>query len=239
MRRARVVLRRHAAEIVCASLLVLIAVNMLTVIARKSITADEIVMIPPGWEHLTARDFQLVNEHPPLSKLLAALPLLFIQPEITRRAGTGAETPLSAEEKWTRQISFWEDNRVAFERISFWARVPMIALACALGVLIFIFTRDLFGARAAALAVALYSLEPTALAHGRVVQTDIPAAFGYLLFCYALHAYTRAPQTMRSGSRRGWQSLPSFRCCSLSRCSSRCSSRFSQCCYGVRRARAA
>src|SRR5207248_5617680 len=33
-------------------------------------------------------------------------------------------------------------------------------------------------------------LEPTVLAHGRVVQTDVPAAFGYLLFFMALYRYT-------------------------------------------------
>ena len=42
-------------------------------------------------------------------------------------------------------------------------------------------------------AVALFALEPTVLAHGRVVQTDIPAAFGFLLFFYFLHRYLKAP----------------------------------------------
>lgn len=191
--------RGRAAEIVCALLLVLMAAQMLTVVARKSITADEIVMIPAGWDHLTSGNFQLVNEHPPLSKLLAALPLPLIRPKLKRSAETGAD-PLSPEEKWAREIGFWEENRAAFESISFRARVPLIALACALGLLIFIFARDLFGAHAAALAVALYSLEPTVLAHGRVVQTDVPAAFGYLLFCYALYAYARAPHTARAAA---------------------------------------
>jgi 4-amino-4-deoxy-L-arabinose transferase-like glycosyltransferase len=67
----------------------------------------------------------------------------------------------------------------------------MIALTIALGVLIFRFARELFGARAAVLAVALFSFEPTVLAHGRVVQTDIPASFGYLLIFFTLHAYAR------------------------------------------------
>ncbi len=161
---------------------------MLTVIARKNITLDETVMIPSAYYHLAAGNFQLVHDHPPLSKILTALPLLLIQPaELSARNVVGE--PYSLEREGAYQGYFWNDNRADFERISFWARVPMIALAAGLGVLIFVFTRDLFGPRAAVLAVALYSLEPTVLAHGRVVQTDVPAAFGYLLVCFTLCRY--------------------------------------------------
>jgi 4-amino-4-deoxy-L-arabinose transferase-like glycosyltransferase len=68
----------------------------------------------------------------------------------------------------------------------------MIVLTLGLGVLIFIFARTLFGSRTAVFAVALFSLEPTILGHGRVVQTDAVAAFGYLLFFMALYWYWTA-----------------------------------------------
>ena len=161
-------------------------VQMLVVIWRKSITIDELVMIPSAYYHLVDGDFQLVNEHPPLSKLLAAVPLLFIQPEEVPNDPTKSVT---AEDKYVRQYTFWDKNGSRFVAIGFWARVPMILLTLVTGVLIFIFARWLFGSRAAVLAVALFSLEPTFLAHGRVVQTDAPAAFGYLLFFMALYVY--------------------------------------------------
>jgi 4-amino-4-deoxy-L-arabinose transferase-like glycosyltransferase len=68
----------------------------------------------------------------------------------------------------------------------------MIPITIALGVLIFVFTRKLFGKTAALVAVALYVLEPTVLAHGRIVHTDLPAAFVYLLFFFTLHYYAEA-----------------------------------------------
>ncbi len=187
----------RGAEALCALLLCVMSINLLTVVARKSITVDEVVMIPSAYYHLVAGNFQLVHEHPPLSKLLAALPLLFIQPHELDPRKTN-ETPNSPAEEWAFAGHFWQDNRDSFESISFWTRVPMIALAVALGVLIFVFARELFGARAAVLAVALYTLEPTVLAHARVVQTDIPAAFGYLLLFYALHRYVPAPSLKRA-----------------------------------------
>lgn len=146
--------------------------QMFAVIWRKSITADELVMIPSAYYHLVDSDFQLVNEHPPLSKLVAAIPLLFVQPN--EQADHGA---------------FWDYNVKNYPAIAFWTRAGMIALTLALGILIFIFARSLFGAWAAVIAVALFSLEPTMLAHGRVVQTDVPSAFGYLLFFIALYRY--------------------------------------------------
>jgi 4-amino-4-deoxy-L-arabinose transferase-like glycosyltransferase len=187
----------RGAELACALLLCLMSLNLLTVVARKSITVDEVVMIPSAYYHLAAGNFQLVHEHPPLSKILAALPLLFIQPKEIKPHETGG--PLNSNnEEWVYQERFWQDNRTDFEAISFWTRVPMIALAIGLGVLIFAFARDLFGPRAAVLSVALYSLEPTVLAHSRVVQTDIPAAFGYLLLFYALRRYVPAPTPRRA-----------------------------------------
>ena len=163
---------------------------MLAVIARKSITLDETVMIPSAYYHLAAANFQLVHDHPPLCKILAALPLLLVQPKELSKQNEAGE-PNSLEREGALQGHFWNDNRNQFELISFWARVPMIALAAGLGILIFVFARELFGNRVAVFAVALYSIEPTVLAHGRVVQTDVPAAFGYLLVCFILWRYLR------------------------------------------------
>src|ERR1051325_10646022 len=74
----------HAAEIGCGLMLTLLSVQMLFVISYKSITCDEIVMIPSGYYHVAAQNFELINDHPPVSKILAAIPVLFIQPEEIR-----------------------------------------------------------------------------------------------------------------------------------------------------------
>ncbi|MFN2482360.1 MAG: ArnT family glycosyltransferase [Pyrinomonadaceae bacterium] len=182
----------RGSELLCALLLAVMALNMLAVIRyEKGITTDETLMIPAGYYQLLTSEFRLVNEHPPLSKIVAGLPLLFLRPKTLGHAPP-------PDKQWDCVVTFWAENRAAFERISFWARVPMIALAAALGVLLFLFARDLFGSRAAVIAVALFTLEPTVLAHGRVVQTDIPATFGYLLLFYTLRRYALAPTWPRA-----------------------------------------
>jgi len=193
----RVWITTHAAEIGCAFMLTLMSLQMLFVISRKSITCDEIVMIPSGYYHVAAQDFELINDHPPLSKILAAIPLLFLQPEEIRPEQiTGA--PGSSDERWEHMERFWENNPDKFLSLSFWPRVFMIGLTVALGLLVFRFARDLFGSFAAFLAVTLFALEPTVLAHGRVVQTDIPASFGFLLFCFMLWRYAREQSIKRA-----------------------------------------
>jgi hypothetical protein len=187
----------HAAEIGCASMLILMSLQMLFVISRKSITCDEIVMIPSGYYHVAAQNFELINDHPPVSKILAAIPLLFLQPEEIRPDQIVGE-PGSWQERWAQLEKFWENNPDKFLSLSFWPRVFMIGLTVALGLLIFRFARELFGALAALLAVILFALEPTVLAHGRVVQTDIPASFGFLLFCFMLHRYAGAQSKKRA-----------------------------------------
>jgi 4-amino-4-deoxy-L-arabinose transferase-like glycosyltransferase len=189
---ARLTLAAYKVEALCAGILLAMSLNLIAITARKSITADELVLIPAAYYHLVTDDFQLVSEHPPLCKLLAGLPLLFIQPnEVLPREIDPSIT--EADRGWSYEMRFWQDNRARFDTISFWARMPMIALTIALGALIFVFARDLFGPRAALFAVALFALEPTILAHARVVQTDVPAAFGFLLSAFALHRYLRAP----------------------------------------------
>src|SRR5215213_10957155 len=186
------------AGVLCVALLALMGAQMLAVVRQKSITVDEWVLIPAGLYHISEGDFRPVNEHPPVAKVLGAAPLLV----------AGAKPPPAApgaqgyEHFLGKFDEFWDANVWRLDQLSFWARVPLIALTLLLGALVFVFARRHWGPRAALFAVALYSLEPTVLAHGRVVQTDVPSALALLLFSFALYAYLRAP-TARGGVLTG------------------------------------
>jgi 4-amino-4-deoxy-L-arabinose transferase-like glycosyltransferase len=193
---AWVSLEGRRAEALCACLLLLLGATLLSVVWRKGLTADEFYHVPAGYYHLTAGEFRVNTEHPPLVKMLAALPLLFVGIE----APPPRYEPSAEPRERTEQTLalFWRANTARFETISFWTRVPAVLITLALGWLVFVFARRLFGPRAALLAVLLYVFEPTVLAHGRVVQTDVPAAFSYLLFFYALDTYWRGVTTRRA-----------------------------------------
>jgi hypothetical protein len=184
-------------EVLCAALLFGMGIQLFAAISRKSITNDEIVHIPAGYYHLVAGEFQLNNEHPPLVKLWAALPLLIVQPDEPPAPNTESENFM--ERTWGFHERFWQANKSRFQSVSFWPRVMMIPITLALGVLIFSFARKLFGKTAALISVGLYVLEPTVLAHGRIVHTDVPAALVYLLFFFTLFRYSEKPS-----ARRAW-----------------------------------
>ena len=188
--------RRSPAPQLALAILAVIGATMLSTLTRLGITNDEIVHIPAGYIALTTGDFRPNNEQPPLPKLLAALPLLPLHLVVPPASSEPWDDP--AGRSTVRASAFWEANRGEFAAISFWARVPAIGLTLLLGWLIFAYGRTLFGARAALLALALYGVEPTVLAHGRVVHTDLPAALGFFLGAFATHAYLRAPSARRA-----------------------------------------
>src|SRR3989442_4689150 len=67
---------KYSAEIVCAGLLLLMGINLLTAMSRKSLTNDEFYNVPAGYYNLAARDFAINNLHAPLVRMIAAGPLL-------------------------------------------------------------------------------------------------------------------------------------------------------------------
>ena len=192
----RRVLVARRAEVFAALLLACMGANMLSVLPQKTLTNDELYHIPAGYYHLAAGVFELNNEHPPLAKMWAAVPLLLIQPDEPPPPKDESENNMNLT--WGYLQRFFADNQERFPSIIFWTRVFAILLTLGLGALLFVYARRFFGPRAAALAVALFSLEPTLLAHGRIVHTDVPAAFVYLLFFLALDSYRRVRTTRRA-----------------------------------------
>ena len=176
----------YRAELICALLLVVMGLNFLSVLPRKNLTLDETIHIPAGFYNLHG-NLAINIEHPPLVKMLSALPLLFTHTQ------AAAVDPQREYSDYQIAQNFWRANDAHYEALTFWPRVPMIAIALLLGALIFFCARRLFGPRTALLAAALYALEPTVLAHGRVVQTDIASALAYLLLSFALYFYLQTP----------------------------------------------
>src|SRR5688500_11114628 len=146
-------LSRRAA-LLCVLLLALMGAQMLAVVRQKSITVDEWVLIPAGLYHTAEGDFRPVNEHPPVAKVLGAAPLALMGAKPPPAAPGAREDGHFPD----RFHEFWDANVWRFDYLSFWARVPLVALALALGALVFVFARRHWGPRAALFAVALYTL---------------------------------------------------------------------------------
>lgn len=204
--------RNHRAKLICAALLGVMSVQLLAAASRKSITTDEVVHIPAGYYHLVVGDFQFLNQHPPVSMMIGVLPLLLTQP------GEMSATELQKvprDEAFVFVVSqrFWTPNDSFYRAASFWTRIPMIAFTVLFGLVIFHFAQRLFGERAGVIAVALFTLEPTVLAHAPLVHTDMTSAFALLLLAYATYVYLSGPTLRRAiylGAATGLAPLMKF-----------------------------
>jgi 4-amino-4-deoxy-L-arabinose transferase-like glycosyltransferase len=79
-------------------------------------------------------------------------------------------------------------------------RLPTIAFTLALGILVWRFAGELFGPRAAVLALVLYAFQPTFLGHGKQVTSDVQTAFFTTL---AVYLFRRALM----GASRRWAAV--------------------------------
>lgn len=164
--------------------LVLIAVFAAAVFSIKddSLTMDELAHLPAGYSYLTQKDMRLNPEHPPLIKDLAAIPLLFIK-NITFPAEIKAWRE-DVNGQWDFGNYFLYQSKNPADEIIFRGRIPMILMLLLLGFYIFKWAKELFGNKAAVLSISLFSLSPALLAQGRLVTTDVGAAFGVFAASY-------------------------------------------------------
>ena len=146
-----------------------------------SLTMDELAHIPAGFSYLYKNDYRLNPEHPPLIKDLAAFPLMFL----------GLNFPEN-HPSWTTGVNnqWWFGNQFIFksqnnpDQVMFFARIPMIIVMVLFCWFIYFWAKKLVGEKFAILALVFSAFSPTILAHGRLVTTDIGAAFGAILATY-------------------------------------------------------
>ena len=162
--------RGWASALVLAAGTALYATLAVTSMRLKSATFDEAAHLPAGYTYLKLRDHRLNPEHPPLVKVLAASPLLFM--DVRLRPDDEAWRLRRQWEFGRRFLYRWNDA----DRLLFWGRVPVVGLGVLLGAAVFFRARRDWGLPAAALALFLCALSPDVLAHGQIVTTDIGAA---------------------------------------------------------------
>jgi hypothetical protein len=132
-------------------------------------TWDEGIHISAGYAYLAFGDYSWNVEHPPLVKLLSALPLL--------RMGLDAQrTEPNGKRKGQVEygIDFLYRNRRDADSILLAARTPNIILSLLFIVAIAWWTRRRYGPVAGICAAALCGFDPNLIAHSRYVTTDFP-----------------------------------------------------------------
>jgi hypothetical protein len=161
-----------------SALLALMAWSQVTSIRQEAQTWDEGIHLSAGLSHWKTGDYRMDPQHPPLGRLLCALPLLFMNVRL----------PLEYP-SWKQRdeiefgAQFLYANNLTADQILFPARCVTIAMTLLLGLAIAIWTRRHGGVMAGLTATALFALDPNIIAHGRYVTTDLIVALFTFLAC--------------------------------------------------------
>jgi 4-amino-4-deoxy-L-arabinose transferase-like glycosyltransferase len=166
-------------------LLLVLEFQLLYSVKHESLTFDEGDHIFSGFMSLKHHDFGLNPEHPPLVKMIAAIPLLGMklhEPQLQNRYFKD-EAYLSG-----RDFIFQND----YEKVIFRARMFASLFALSAALLAFLMASEMFGTGAGFLALVLIVFEPNFLAHGGLVTTDTGAAAALLASIYAFYRYVKS-----------------------------------------------
>jgi hypothetical protein len=185
-------------SVVAGLLLMFMAILAGGAALRESVTIDEVAHIGAGVSYLQKFELRLNEEHPPLPKVLAALPLVL--------RGTHADY---SHISWTVSEKFfpaflgqwvfgewlltkWNDPGTLLA----WARLPMLVLTLVLGWVLYVYARRLGGNWGGLLCLGIYVSTPTFLTFGPLVHTDLAVTL------FSLVTFWRFAEIWQSPSRK-------------------------------------
>ena len=176
--------------------LLLMAVLMGGAVRRESITLDEVAHIGAGVSYLQKLDMRLNTEHPPLGKVLAAIPLVVRGAKadysgVTWSFSNGFFNQYLGE--WVFGHWFattWNDPYSTV----FWARMPMLLITLLLGWTIYVYASKLGNAWGGLLSLCFYATMPTFLTFGPLVLTDVIFTLFALLTLWTFADMWRSPE---------------------------------------------
>jgi len=158
-----------------------------------SATVDEPSHLVAGYTVLTRGDYRLSPDHPPLARLLLALPLL---------AGDVDFRPEENPEAWRRGDfftlgrDFLESSGDGERRLLASRRVAMVLLL-ALLLTVYLVARRFFGQNGAGVALWVVAFDPALLAHGHLATIDVPFTLLALWVLLAGDYWLARPSTPR------------------------------------------
>ena len=183
-------------------LLVILSAELVLSVQRQSQTYDEAFSISAGYRYWKCAQFGVNPWHPPLVKLVAALPLLPLHLQVPGGMCSASETGISADMQGGRQFLYSNEAETVLLR----ARLAVVPFTLVLAIMVFAAARTMFGATASRLALIVFMFEPNFLAHGALVTTDVPLTCCLFAAVYAFYLHVRQPSLLRlfmAGSAAG------------------------------------
>ena len=177
--------RQLAVALLVASLIVQCTLSM----AHKNLTYDEPGHIGGGYAYLKYGEFRVGGlssmEHPPLVRSISALPAIFMKGAGITRSFVSQSSHFSLGNK----LVYGNEDETA--AVIFYSRLTIIFLSVILGLYVFSWSNQLFGANGGLLSLFLYVFSPNILAHSRLVTTDLGGTLFIFIAVYYLWKYLK------------------------------------------------
>ncbi|MGD0999121.1 MAG: glycosyltransferase family 39 protein [Candidatus Brocadiia bacterium] len=165
-----------------AALLAIHFVLAVTSVMDKCATSDEMAHLPAGYCYWIHNDYRLNPENGNLPQRWCALPLLlgrYAFPADTSRFWTSSNVwPIG------HQFFYLMGNDVQAMLLK--GRAFTALLSVALGLIVYFWSRRLFGPTGGMISLALYVFNPTMLANGSLVTSDMAAALFFTASLWAV-----------------------------------------------------
>ncbi|MFH1380316.1 MAG: glycosyltransferase family 39 protein [bacterium] len=154
-------------------------------ILNTSQTYDEAVHLTTGYSYLTfGKAPNKEDDHPPLFKKLAAIPLLFM--DISLPGSTD-------KSMYNLGYEFLYTNNVSAGVMLNSGRFIMLFCGLILGICVFLWSKELYGFGPGVFSLFIYVLYPGIIAHSSLVTTDLGIVLGYFVSIYCLYRCMQKP----------------------------------------------
>jgi len=157
---------------------------------QDSFTFDEVAHLPSGLFHWEQGRFGMFRVNPPLVRLVATLPLMWVG---YQSDWSSYSDDIAVRPEWAVSFRFLELNGVR----SFWL-LTVARMACLpfslLGMWIcWRWAGELFGNRAAILAATIWCFSPNILGHGHLISPDVASASIGIAAFYSFRHWLLSP----------------------------------------------
>ncbi len=160
-------------------------------VGRQFLVVDETAHVPAGLSHWKTGEFGLYRVNPPLPRMIAVVPLLFDRSRFDFdrvQASPGTRVDFEVGRDFAK---FHGDRYLSLVRKARYAGIGWSVLG---GLLIFRWSKELYGAAAGLVSSALWFFDPTVLAFSQHVVPDVPAAVAGLGATYLFWKYLLNPR---------------------------------------------
>ena len=186
-------IRQNFHDRIAALLCALFFLQGLCLVRETSPTADEIPFhMVNGYAYLKTRDYRMSPANPAMLREWMALPWLVLKPrlDLEKKSWAAADS-----ENFGKEF-FYKDNRSAADRLLYASRFMILLLGTALGIVVFLWSRSLYGAWGGILSLAIYAFCPNFLAHSAIAHTDVGVTLFLTLSAFFLWRYLEYSRTL-------------------------------------------